>query len=252
MLSKTDARELIKKVSNHWLFPDFTNKLTWYIAVLGGTILATPTAFKEIFYNFLVDTVNLNSGKYFNLAELQASSVDQLVGLGLIVLALGHNLTYKYLLHKNNEFALEENKEKQSVDKALFKRFLHDFPSKGYSIPFLRDHDLGNSFHEVSLSEIEKFVEDWNNVEHHFLDHELEEKRAELWRKCLNFTNLLGTNSHDVKGGPRLTCIPEQYRGAYDYPEHVCIILKDLNMKATECYELHQGFLMFARQKLRC
>jgi len=252
VFSKKDARELIQKASNHWLFPDFTNKLTWYIAALGGTTLATPTAFKEIFYNFLVDTINLNSGKHFTLAELQASSVDPLVGLGLIALALGHNLTYKYLLHKKNEYTLEESKERQAVDTKLFKRFLHDFPSNGHSIPFLRDHDLVNSFHEINLSEIDRFVENWDNVEHHFLDHELEEKRKELWEECLKFTNLLGTNSHDVKGGPRLTCIPDQYRGAYDYPEHVCIILKNLNVKATKCYELHQGFVTFARQKLRC
>ena len=252
MFSKSDARELIKKASNHWLFPDFTNKLTWYIAALGAATLATPTAFKEILYNFLVDTFNLNSGKHFTLAELQASSIDPLWGLVLIALALAHNLANKYLLHKKNDYALEESSERRAVDKVMFERFLQDFPSNGHSIPFLRYQDLGNSFHEINLSEIDRFVENWDDVEHHFLDRELEEKRTELWGKCRTFTRLLWANAGDVKGGSRLTCIPEAYRGVYDYPEHVCRIIKDLNEKATECYELHQGFVTFARQRLRC
>lgn len=165
MFSKEEIKELIKKASNYWLFPDFTNKLTWYIALLGGTILATPTALKEIFYNFLVDTVNLNSGKYFTLAELQSSSVEPLVGLGLIALALMHNLANKFLSQKTSEFALEESREMRSVDTALFRRFLEDFPSNGYTVPFLRDHDLGGSYHDINLTDINKFVERWDNVE---------------------------------------------------------------------------------------
>lgn len=48
------------------------------------------------------------------------------------------------------------------------------------------------------------------------------------------------------------SCIPDAYKGAWNYPEHVEQKLRELNEKATECYELHQAFIMFARQKLKC
>lgn len=252
MFSRQEAKELIIKASNCWLFPDFTNKLTWYIAILGGTILATPTAFKEIFCNFLVDTFNLNSGNHFTLAELQASTVEPLTGLGLIALALIHNLANKFLTQKASEFALEDSKKRQRVDTHLFQKFLDDFPSNGYTIPFLRDHDLGGTYHDRSLTDINKFVDSWDNVEYHFLDKELEERRADLWQKCRAFTCLLAMHSYDIHGGPMFSCIPDAYKGAWNYPEHVEQKLRELNEKATECYELHQAFIMFARQKLKC
>lgn len=252
MFSKEEIKELVRKASNYWLFPDFTNKLTWYITLLGGTILATPTILKEIIYNFLVDTINLNSGEHFTLAELKASTVEPLVGLGLIALALTHNLANKFLTQKESEFALEDSRERRQVDVRLFKKFLEDFPSNGYTIPFLRDHDLGGVYHDRNLTEINKFVDNWDNVEHHFLDKEIEDKRAELWEKCRAFTYFLAMHSYDLNGGPMFSCVPDACRGAWDYPEHVDQTLRELNEKATECYNLHQGFVIFTRQRLKC
>ena len=252
MFSKEEMKEIVKKASNYWLFPDFTNKLTWYIALLGGTILATPTIFKEIIYNFLVDTINLNRGERFTLAELQASNVEPLVGLGLIALALIHNLVNKFLTQKESEFASVDSRARQQVDVNLFHKFLKDFPSNGCTIPFLRDHDLGGSYHDANLTDINEFVDNWNNSEHHFLDTEIDDKRAELWQKCNAFTYFLAMHSYDLNGGPMFSCIPDVFRGAWDYPEHVDQTLRELNEKATECYELHQSFVIFTRRKLNC
>lgn len=252
MFSKDEIKEFIQKASNYWIFPDFTNKLTWYIAILGGTILTTPIALKEIIYNFLVDTINLNSEKHFTLAELQASSVEPLVGMGLIALALTHNSINKFLTQKSSEYTHKDSRERQKVDTQLFQKFLENFPSNGYTIPFLRDHDLGGAYHDINLTDINKFVNIWNNVEYHFLDKEIEEKRGELWKKCHDFTYFLAMHSYDLNGGPMFSCVPDMYRGAWDYPEHVNQAIKEPNEKATECYELHQAFVIFTRQKLNC
>ncbi|MFM5101690.1 hypothetical protein [Aeromonas veronii] len=252
MFTKKEIKNIVEKATNHWLFPDFTNKLTWFVATLGGTVLATPTAFKEIFYNFLVDTFNLNGGEYFTLAELQSSSVEPLAGLGLIVFALIHNLVNKFFVYKSSEFALEDSKQLRQVDVDLFNRFLTDFPSDGYSVPFLRDHDLGDSYHDNSLRDINKFVDQWNNVEHHFLNEEIEAKRSELWKKCHSFVHQLALSSYDLNGGPLFSCVPDAYRGAWDYPAHVDKQLRELNEMAKECHELHQKFVLFTRRKLKC
>lgn len=252
MFSKKEVKDLIKRLSNHWLFPDFTNKLTWLIASIGVAIVSTPTAFKEILYNFLVDTINLNSGKHFTLAELEATNTSPYIGLTLIALALAHNLANKFLTQKSLEFVSEESRLRKQADLNLFQRFLSDFPSNGRSILFLRDHDLGGSYHENNLTDIDEFVDNWDNVEHHFLDTEIEAKRAELWFNCRRFTYDLAMHSYDLHGGPMFTCIPDNCRGAWDYPPHVEAKLKSLNESASECYKLHQEFVFFTRTKLSC
>ncbi|UGA55423.1 hypothetical protein [Vibrio sp. VB16] len=252
MFTKKEIKKFVEKAANHWLFPDFTNKLTWFVASLGGVILATPTPLKEIVYNFLVDTINLNSGEHYSLAELQSGSVDPVVGLGLIVFALAHNLANKFLTCKSQEFASKDKQKLRQVDVELFNRFLVDFPSDGYSVPFLKDHDLGGSYHNNSLNDINKFVNEWDNVECHFLNGELEEKRAELWSKCHAFVYLLASRSYSLNSSSMFSCVPDAYRGAWDYPKHVDEQLSELNEKAAECYQLHQAFVLFARRELKC
>ena len=85
MFNRNEVKEFIIKYGKKWIFPDFTNKLTWFVVSIGGTLLLTPVVFKQLFYNWLVDTVNLNSGNYITIAELQSDSPDYAIGTSLIV-----------------------------------------------------------------------------------------------------------------------------------------------------------------------
>jgi len=72
---KTKEVDQIKEIIiKKWIFPDFSNKLTWLVGGAGVTILLTPTPIKQIFYNWLIDTFNMNSGEQYTLAELQLST----------------------------------------------------------------------------------------------------------------------------------------------------------------------------------
>jgi len=99
VFTKREAKEFILKYGKKVLFPDFTNKLTWFVAGVGGTILLTPVAFSQLVYNWLVATVNLNSGVPVTLAELESSSADHWLGFGLILLALVHNIANKLIIN---------------------------------------------------------------------------------------------------------------------------------------------------------
>ncbi|MBI6799380.1 hypothetical protein, partial [Pseudomonas syringae] len=85
MFTGKEIKSLALEYGRKWLFPDFTNKLTWFVAGVGGAIIVTPTPLKVIVYNWLIDTFNLNSGKKFSLAELVPEAADYWVGFGLIV-----------------------------------------------------------------------------------------------------------------------------------------------------------------------
>lgn len=105
MISKKELKELAIARLKKYLFPDFTNKLTWFVVTVGGAVILTPTAFKQIFYNWLVDTFNLNYGVYFTFAELDSSNSDYTLGFSLIALALLHNVANRYFIYKTGDLA---------------------------------------------------------------------------------------------------------------------------------------------------
>ena len=249
MISKKELKDLGIALGKKYLFPDFTNKLTWFVVTVGGTIILTSTAFKQIFYNWLVATFNLNSGVQFTFAGLESSTADYTLGFSLIFLALIHNIANRYFIYKNGDI---EAKKLEDVDRALFERFLTEFPSNSRSVVLLKEHDFGNSYHDNNTDEIDRFVDAWNTAETEFLDQELEAVRKELYQKMHEFIYKLAQSSGYIHTGPMLSAVPVAYRGVWDWPEHVDLRIKELNEKSTECYRLHQQFDLLGRRKLKC
>ena len=252
MFNQIEVKEFLIKVCKRWLFPDLSNKITWFVVSIGGTILLTPVVLKQLLYNWLVDTINLNAGQYFTLAELQSDSPDDIIGTILIVLGLLHNIANRYFLYETAVTEQQELEALNEVDRRLFKEFLSFFPSDSLSIELLKEHDFGNSYHKNGTTQLDIFVNTWNTAEKEFLDDTLETQKKELWSKCHKFVCELACGSHFISSGPMLTCIPDAYRGAYNWPQHVDDRLKMLNDLATECYELHRGFVLLSRRKLKC
>ncbi|MDP2204287.1 MAG: hypothetical protein Q8K07_19905 [Methylicorpusculum sp.] len=252
MTSRNEIKKLIITFLRKWLFPDFTNKVTWAVVTVGCAILVTPTPFKLIFYNWLVDSFNLNSGNHFTLAELTADSADYVWGGVLVVGALFHNIGYRYFLHA--AAVAEERKldRQRYADLVLFNEFKSAFPSNSASVRLLEEHDFGNSYPGDSTSHIERFVVDWNNAEHQFLDSAIEKKRQELWACCNNFLNTLASHSGPITASPFFSAIPDMYRGDWDWPDFVSERVKELNTKASECFTCHQEFIALSKNRLKC
>ena len=252
MFNKKEMKEFIMKYGKRWLFPDFTNKLTWFVTGLGATILATPILIQHAFYNWLIKTFNLNSGLPISLAELEKLSPDFSIGVILVIFALFHNIIYRYLNYIESTKKVNELLSIEEADRSLFLKFMKDFPSNSLSINLLRNHDFGAPYHENETKEIDNFVNYWNTAERKFLDQELELKRQELWNKCYKLVNRLASNSYDLNGGSMFSCIPDLYRGDWDWPDHVNKIINELNSMSTDCFDLHQELILLGRRKLKC
>ncbi|MFV3314379.1 hypothetical protein [Pseudomonas sp. NY15374] len=253
--------DFIKKI----LLPDFSNKLTWLVVGTGTTILLTPDTASVIIANWLIDTLNLNFVSKFSLAELQNSDKDKFYGALLILGGLAHNLlangVTKYLTHKGNlaeskklakqyEESAKRAERQRVVDQELLRKFLSDLPSNGRSLTFLRDHDLGSSFNQTYVDEIELFVLNWNCAEKKFLNEELEGKRQALWEVLNRFNTKLAMSAYDLNGGPMYSCIPDQFRGRV-WPPYVDSKIKELNALSAQCYHLYNEFVMLARRSLQ-
>ncbi len=253
MFTQEEVKTFLIKYGKNWFFPDFTNKLTWFVASLGGTILLTPTVLKEVLINWLINTLNLNSGELVTLAELESSNTDAIIGFGLIFLALAYNLSNKYLNYISIVKPAQIAKQAQvETDKVLFASFLKDFPSNGASLELLRDHDFYSGFHHNSVDKLDEFVGTWNTAEMEFLDEDIEMKRKELHTNCAVFNHKLALKAHYINGGPILSCVPDGFRGAFTLPEHVEKPIDELNKLSRQCYELHQEFIKFVRGTLKC
>jgi hypothetical protein len=252
LVSRKELKELVIALGKKWLFPDFTNKLTWFVVTVGGGILLTPTPLKLVFYNWLVDTINLNSGVHFILAELTNDSAGYVLGVVLIALALAHNIAYRYLNY------LASNEEKANIgrrniaDAVLFEKFKSAFPSNSASVQLLKKHDFVNSYDGEATSQLEKFVHNWNNAENGFLDDSIENKKLELWNNCNSFLQKLAEVTSPVGVGPFESVIPDRYRGEWDMPDFVTQRVSELNSIATECYTKHQQFIAYCKVRLGC
>lgn len=248
MFNRLELKEIaLKKL----IFPDFSNKMTRYVVGLGATIVLTPTPLKQLFYNGLVDTFNLNSGQHFSFAEIQSNSADYWLGFSLIFIALIHNIAYRVFVYKSEKLEREENEKLIQVDKELYQHFIGLLPSDGVTIQFLEEHDFGNSYHKNSTKNLHTFIYTWNNAQKEFLDEELESKRSSFLNKILEFSNTLALRSYNI-GGSTYSCIPDAYRGAWEWPKHVDEQIRELNSLASECFEKHKELVLTARRKLKC
>lgn len=251
MLATSELKNLALEYGKKFLFPDFTNKLTWFVAGVGGAIILTPTPLKLITYNWLIDSANLNSGSRFTLAELKPDAADYWVGAALIAGALLHNVANRYLIYKEKQSSLPRaSGQSNQADIELFKKFLEDFPSNSGSIYMLRHQDFSNSFNIDRLVNLERFVDEWDTVEREFLSVDLERRRRVLWDACYTFNCKLSMGAYDLNGGPVFSCIPDAYRGTGDWPKHVDEKIDELNGLASTCLKSYEEFVRFGRNFL--
>ena len=219
MFNKLEIKEIVLK---KWIFPDFSNRLTWFIAGLGAMPILMPPLLKQLFYNFIVDVFGLNSGQNYTLAELQLNSSDYWFGFSVIFLALLHNVSCRILSYKSDKQEKNDQKELIEVDKKLFLEFIDLLPSDGLDVKLLENHDFGCSHSENEIKSLNRFVETWDNAQKEFLDEELEYNRLVFITKSRHFVYTLASRSYSIGSGSLFSCIPDLYRRSYDdWPVHV-------------------------------
>ncbi|MBU1164891.1 hypothetical protein KKA15_05025 [Patescibacteria group bacterium] len=131
-------------------------------------------------------------------------------------------------------------KKVNKEDKKLGELFLKEFPSNGKSCLFLKEHELHNPFRQSQLDEIEKFLSEWDNTEHEFLNKKLERIKKELLSKINKFLSSLFTlvRAHDSD----VNILTTKLSGAYnkEVEEENDLKIAGLNKMATDIYKKHQ------------
>ena len=128
VFSKEEVKAFIIRLGEKCFFPDFTNKLTWYVVTLSAGFILIPQPIKLFVINWAIEVFNVNSGLKMTLPEMEARN-DYATGLCLIFMALAHNIGYKYFGLKQKIFEHKIRQERRISDTNLLERFVHEFSS---------------------------------------------------------------------------------------------------------------------------
>ncbi len=251
MFTKEEVKAFVIKLGEKWFFPDFTNKLTWYVITLGAGFILVPQPVKLFLTNWLIETFNVNSGMKITLPDMEAST-DYTIGVSLIVMALAHNIGYKYFGLRQKIFEHKVHQERRNSDHKLLEKFLAAFPSNCASAILLKEHDFGNSFDRDKLKQIDNYYYQWNGAEYRFIDSEVDSKRQALYEVCKQFLSKIAEYTTPVGASNFSSVISDHLRANdWDLPDLVTNKIKELNDLATDFFEQHQEFIAFAKKKIQ-
>ncbi len=243
--------ETAKKAVVRFLFPDFSNKLTWYVVAVGMALILTPELMQFLLVEWIIKTFSLSVGGSLTIADFAANNADYWTGFGLITVSLLHNLGNKWIAAGSADDQFQGHTQRESSDLALYRELTLLLPSNSPSVRMLVEHDFGNSFNTNRFDALDHFVDEWNCPERTFQRQELEAARKDLWECAKSFVTLLAMKSCPTSGGLQ-SVVPDKHRSDWDWPAWVAADVMAVNEAANKVYKEHQTFLSLGKQILKC
>lgn len=147
------------------------------------------------------------------------------------------------------EAHFQEAVDKKAFDKDLFRQFLAVLPSSG-SIEFIRGNNFaGFSFDRRQLGQLEDFAYGWDNVEHEFLDPELEAKRKELLAETGHFLREIAINTFPMPKDVHRSSVPEEWER--DQPKRFEEVVNKIHGLAATVVSIHADLVRLGRERLK-
>lgn len=135
----------------------------------------------------------------------------------------------------------------KEIDGKLYHKLKEVLPSKG-SIHFIDEQNMaGFSWPRKKLDDLDRFYYEWNDVEHEFLDNELEKMRADLHDMIGDYLGLIATNTFSANN-PEWQTVPPEWEDTN--PKHFFEVVGKLHDTAGNIVKLHQELFRKARFKL--
>lgn len=251
MFSKEQVKEFIVLYGKKILFPDFSNKLSWGCFTLGVGLLLSKSPLTLVFINWVITAFNINNGNGYTLPEFQDGSPAYGYGVFFVLFAVFHNLIYRIICYKEARNKYLDELPKVESDRELFSSFITMLPSSSEAVTLLEKQHFGSSYRYGATDAIEQFVQYWGSAEKVFHDSELEGKKSKLYNKCSEFMNEVYTNAGPIGNGSRVSFISPGIDD-FNIPQYILDNVRNANAIASDCYSLHQDFVLSCRKKLSC
>lgn len=139
-----------------------------------------------------------------------------------------------------------EGSNGREIDQVLYDEFREVLPSSG-SIRFIKDYGVTTTpFDLHKLDDFDRFLSDWDDVEHEFIDKELEEKRSRLYSLIKEYRSLMLTNIFSA--GNDIYSVPPEWKR--EQPDRFKLVVNELLSKEKEIVSTHQDLIRTAKYKL--
>lgn len=245
---KSDMSTMFLNFLHKWLFPDFTNKLTWAVASTGILIVTTPVEFKVAICNWLISTLNASSVPQFEVPLVEEN--QNVMGYVLIFFSLAHNAVYKIISYKLDALSFEIKRDKRRVDLDLYEKFVELFPSAGETVLMLKDGDFACDVSKASMKALNEFMNLWEGAEFTFNNEDIESRKSEFYNLVTNFKRKVSLYTVS-KDSDYLTVYPRDIDPEFDsVPQSVKNDIETLDALANELYIKHQSFITYCKKNL--
>lgn len=230
-----------------FLFPDFTNKLTWLVALGGIALAGTPSEILVAALNWVVAFVNQN--ELTNPPFPTISATPDSMGYWLVFGALAHNLLNKLISHRLSALEYQKQQQRREMDMRLFNALTTLLPSNGGALNLAKEHHFGNSFAIAVLNPVAEFVQTWDKAEFEFVNKDIEAEKRDLMARAADF--ILKVAQYTAPNGFGMqSAIPRGIDPDFGLPDHIRQEIRELNEAASAFYTAHQSFIRAAREKL--
>lgn len=230
-----------------FLFPDFTNKLTWLVALAGIALVVGPSELVVAAVNWVVAFANKNEIIQPSLAAI--SFTPDPMGYWMVFGALVHNLANKAIALRLDSLEFQKQRERREMDIRLFESLTELLPSNGRAMSLAREQDFSNSFAIAAVEPVTEFVQTWDNAEHEFLNKRIEAQKKSLLELASDFTLKIAQYTSPTGNG-RQSAIPSRMNVDFGFPEYLKKEIRELNEAASAFHHAHQSLIRLARENL--
>ncbi|CAN7390268.1 hypothetical protein LJR235_002322 [Pararhizobium sp. LjRoot235] len=242
-----ELRTIALQWFKRFLFPDFTNKLTWLVALGGIALAGAPSEILVAGLNWVVAFVNQNQFTQPPLPTISTPSDP--MGYWLVFGALTHNLLNKLVSYRLNALEHKRQQERREMDIRLFDALTTLLPSNSGALYLAKEHHFGNSFAIAALNPVTEFVQTWDKAEFEFVNKDIEVDKRNLMGLAGDFTSKVAQYTAPNGFGMQ-SAIPRGIDPDFGLPEHISQEIRELNEAASAFYTAHQSFIRAAREKL--
>lgn len=130
-------------------------------------------------------------------------------------------------------------------DKALFQQLMALLPSNGV-IAFVNQHNMSFGFDEGRIEPIDRFVLEWQNAQHEFIDVDVEHAKAELMQACRAWCHTI--NIETFRMSDRRQSVPPEWET--DQPERFEKVIRQLHDEAQAIVDKHEHLVRVGTRRL--
>ena len=146
-------------------------------------------------------------------------------------------------------YHFDETQVVNENDIHLFNEYKKLFVDNGVA-NFYKSHDFLGAFQQEFWSPLSRYVDGWDNVEHEFVDTELQALHKEVYGSASKLGITIAGNTVPIGKGGHMRSVKPDSMPFGPTPEHIINEAKEINSLVPDFINKHEAFVRLANTKL--